>query len=401
MNKLKIKSLAAFAAFLFAGCTAALAQPSVMGVTVKGHVTDPAGQNVTKGEIRFTKDLTAIQKEQRFVNVTPIDANGNYEAKGVVPGDYFVYVYQSDVSTDRQELVVKPQENATLDFDMTSERYMKDLSPERKKEIEDYKKNAAAAISANKVINSLNKTLENVRTDLKAALPTKADVSKDVSDMKAATDAKPDESVLWIVYGEALLGQADHLATEDQKAGKSFTTDEDAVKLYNDAAAAYQKGVDINAASKKPQPADQAVAYNAIGNILGKLGKVPEASTAYDNAVKQDPSHAGMYFGNEAIVLYKASQSDGAIAAADKAIAADPSRADPYYIKAQSLIGKATVDPKTQLPVLPPGCLDAYQMFIATAPPTDRRVAEVKELLGSLNIKIDTSFKAPPAPKKK
>jgi tetratricopeptide (TPR) repeat protein len=400
MNSLKMKSLAALAAFVLAGSTAALAQPSVMGVTVKGHVTDEIGQP-GKGEIRFTKDLTASQKEQRFVNVTPIDANGNYEAKSVPPGDYFVYVYTGDISRDRQELVVKPQENATLDFDMTSERYTKDLTPERKKEIEDFKKNAAAAISANKVINNLNKTLANVRTDLAAALPTKADVSKDVSDMKAATDAKPDESVLWMVYGEALLGQADHLAAEDQKAGKAFLTDEDTLKLYNDSAAAYQKGVDLNAASKKPQPVDQAVAYNSIGNIDGKLGKVPEASAAYDNAVKADPTKAGMYYGNEAIVLYKANQADGAIAAADKAIAVDATRPDPYYIKAQSLVGKATVDPKTQMIVLPPGCLEAYQDFISLAPPTDPRVGQIKELLASLNVKIDTNYKAPSNPKKK
>ena len=192
--------------------------------------------------------------------------------------------------------------------------------------------------------------------------------------MKAATDAKPDESVLWMVYGEALLGQADHLAAEDQKASKPFITDDTVVKLYTDSAAAYQKGVDLNAASKKPQPADQAVAYNSIGNINGKLGKVPEASAAYDNAVKNDPTKAGMYYGNEAIVLYKASQGDGAIAAADKAIAADATRPDPYYIKAQSLVGKATIDPKTQLIALPPGCLDAYQAFLSLAPPTDPRV---------------------------
>jgi tetratricopeptide (TPR) repeat protein len=396
-----MKTLAALAAFVLAGGTTALAQVGVGGVTVKGHVTDPAGQTVTKGEIRFTKDLTATQKEQKMIYITPIDANGNYEAKNVLPGDYFVYVYQSDVSTDRQELVVKPQENATLDFDMTSERYMKDLSPDRRKEIEDFKKASAAAISANKVINNLNKTLANVRTDLAAAAPTKADVAKDVSDMKAATDAKPDESVLWIVYGEALLGQADHLAAEDQKAGKSFLSDEDAMKFYTDSAAAYQKGVDLNAASKKPQPADQAVAYNAIGNIMGKLGKVPEAAAAYDNAVKQDPTKAGMYYGNEAIVLYKANQGDGAIAAADKAIAVDATRPDPYYIKAQSLVGKATVDPKTQLIVLPPGCLEAYQDFLSLAPSTDPRVGQIKELLASLNVKIDTNYKAPTNSKKK
>ena len=160
MNTLKMKSLAALAAMVLAGGATAFAQPAVGGVTVKGHVTDPVGQPVSKGEIRFTKDLTAPQKEQRFVNVTPIDADGNYEAKNVAPGDYFVYLYRENLSVDRQELIVKPQENATLDFDMTSERYMKDLTPERKKEIEDYKKNAAAAIAANKVINNLNKTLQ-------------------------------------------------------------------------------------------------------------------------------------------------------------------------------------------------------------------------------------------------
>jgi len=392
MKSIRMKFFAALAAFALAGGTAALAQAP--GATVKGHVTDPAGMPVTNGEIRFTKDKTVEVKDEKMINITPVDGSGNYEAKGVAPGDYYVYVFQAGVTTDRQELTVRASQDVTLDFDMTSERYMKDLSPERKKEIEDYKKTAAAALSANKVINNLNNTLKNVRADMAAAAPTKGDVSKDVADMKSATDAKPEESVLWIVYGEALLAQADHLAAEDQKAGKAFISDEDTVKFYTDAAAAYQKGVDLNAASKKPQPADQAIAYNAIGNIDGKLGKVPDASAAYDSAVKQDPTRAGMYYSNEAIVLYKANQSAGALAAADKAIAADPSRADPYYIKAQSLVGNATVDPKTSLVVLPPGCLDAYQQFLAIAPPSDPRVTQIKELLASLNIKIDTSYKA-------
>jgi len=405
MNTLRMKSLAALAAFTLAGSMAAHAQLGLGSVTVKGHVTDEVGQPMTKGEIRFTKDKSAPLKEERMVNATPIDGNGNYEAKGVATGDYFVYLFVQDANkewqpVDRQELTVKPNENVTLDFDLTSQRYLKDQTPERLKQIEEYKKTAAAAISANKVINNLNKTLANVRTDLAAAAPTKADVTKDVSDMKAATDAKPDESVLWIVYGEALLGQADHLAAEDQKASKPYMSDDQAVKFYTDSAAAYQKGADLNAASKKPAPADPAVAYNAIGNITGKLGKVPEASAAYDNAVKNDPTKAGMYYGNEAIVLYKASQSEGAIAAADKAIAADATRPDPYYIKAQSMVGQATVDPKTQLVVLPPGCLDSYQAFLSLAPPTDPRVGQVKELLASLNVKIDTSYKAPTNKKK-
>jgi len=405
MNTLRLKFLAALAAFALAASMAATAQLDT--ITVKGHVTDPIGQPVTNGEIRFTIDKNVPTNEERFTNVTPIDANGNYVAKAVKPGEYWVYVFQKGaqdpaaVATDRQDLAVRSGVDTTLDFDMTSERWRKEQTPEHLKEIDEFKKNAAAAINTNKVISNLNKTLASVRADLAAAAPTKGDVSKDVTDMKSATDAKPDESVLWIVYGEALFAQADHLAVEDQKAGKPYMSDDADVKLYTDSATAYQKGVDINAASKKPTPTDQAVAYNAIGNINGKLGKVPEAAAAYDNAVKQDPTQAGMYYSNEAIVLYKANQSDGAIAAADKAIAADATRPDPYYIKAQSLVGKSTVDPKTQMVVLPPGCLDAYQAFLSLASPTDPRVAQTKELLASLNVKIDTNYKAPTATKKK
>ena len=397
MNTLRTKFLAALAAFTLAGSMTAMAQA---GATIKGHVTDPVGQTLTNGEVRFTKDKSAPQKEQRYTNVTPLDANGNYVAKGVPPGDYFVYVFQKDMAQDRQELTVRAGADATLDFDMTSERYMKDLTPERRKEIEEYKKTASAALAANAVINNLNKTLASVRTDLAAAAPTKGDVTQDIANMKAATDARPDESVLWIVYGETLLAQADHVAAEDQKAGKVFTTDDDDMKLYTDAAAAYQKGIDINAASKKPTPADQSVAYNSIGNIDGKLGKVPEAKAAYDKAVAGDPTQAGMYYSNEAIVLYKANQPEGATAAANQAIEADATRPDPYYIKAQSMVGNATMDPKTNLLVLPPGCLDAYQDFLSLAKPSDPRVAQVKELLASLNVKIDTSYKAPTNKKK-
>jgi len=405
MKTLKLKLLAAIAAFTLAGSISAMAQLDT--VTVKGHVTDPVGQPVTNGEIRFTTDKNLPTNEERFINVTPIDASGNYVAKGLKPGEYWVYVFQKNpqdpaaVSTDRQDLTVRSGVDMTLDFDMTSERYLKDLSPDRKKEIEDYKKKAAASIAANSVINNLNKTLANVRTDLVAAGPTKADVTKDVADMKAATDAKPEESVLWIVYGQALEAQSDHLAAEDDKVKKPLVSDDVAVKSYSDAVAAYQKGIDLNAASKKPTPADQAVAYNSIGNIDGKLGKVSEASAAYDKAAAADPAKAGMYFGNEAITMYKANQPDGAAAAADKAIAVDPNNAIVYWIKGQSLVGGAKLDPATNHYVLPPGCLEAYEKFLELEPPTDPKVKDVRDILASLNVTVQTTYKAPPATKKK
>ena len=93
----------------------------------------------------------------------------------------------------------------------------------------------------------------------------------------------------------------------------------------------------------------------------------------------------------------KQEQAADAAAAADKAVAADPKRADAYYIKGQSLIPKATVDPKTQKIVAPPGCVEAYQQFIELAegnPAEQARVEEVKGILTGIGAEVKSSFKA-------
>jgi len=84
---------------------------------------------------------------------------------------------------------------------------------------------------------------------------------------------------------------------------------------------------------------------------------------------------------------------DAAAAAADKAIAADPTRPIPYYLKGQALVGKATVDPKTQKIVAPPGCVEAYQKYLELAP--DGQFApEVKAVLEGMGQTVKSSYKA-------
>ena len=39
-----------------------------------------------------------------------------------------------------------------------------------------------------------------------------------------------------------------------------------------------------------------------------------------------------------------------------------------YYFKGQALVAKATVDPKTQKMILPPGCAEAYQKYLSLDP---------------------------------
>jgi tetratricopeptide (TPR) repeat protein len=362
--------------------------------TVHGHVTNPAGQPFTPGDIKFTKDRTVATADLKFAPnmVFPIDASGNYTATGIGPGDYFVFVTQGTTIADRIDLSVKTTDtDLTLNDDMTRDEYIKSMTPEARKNLEEYKKKNASTTAINAVIGKLNTTLKTVQTDLAAAAPTKGDVSADVAMMKEATDAKADEPVLWTNYGNTLLAQGDHLAAEDRKAGKPVGTDPDAQKTYAEAVDAFKKGVDLDAASKKPNPVNEAAAYNQMGNALAHAGKGTEASAAFEGAVKLSPANAGLYYKNEAVVLYNAGQYDQAVIAADKAIAADPKAADAYYIKAQSLVTKTTTDKAGKM-IPPPGCVDAYQAFLQLAP-SDPKAPEVKVMIESLGEKVQTKFK--------
>ena len=361
--------------------------------SVHGSAIDPVGNPVTKGDIKFTTDKSADDKTMKFAYTFPLDASGKYSGTGIAPGDYIVFVYQGDVHVDYQEVVVKAGDDKTVNFDMTRDEYIKALTPERRKEIEDFKKKNAEVTSQNKVVSNLNATLSKVRADLIAAAKNKDDVSQDVTDMKAAVQAKPDEGILWLELGNALQSQGDHLAKADKLAGKVPATDDDVTKAYSDSVDAYKKSADLNAASKKPDALTQASAYNQMGNALAKSGKIPEASAAFENSVKLSPANAGMYYNNEAAVLFNANQTDASLAAANKAIAADPTRPDPYFIKGQALLPQSTLDPKTQKLIAPPGCVEAYQKYLQLAP-DGPQAATVKEVLTSLGEKIDTSYKA-------
>lgn len=353
--------------------------------SVHGHVQNPVGQPITSGSVQFSHDMTGgAWKDKKITNSFPIGQDGNYKGTGVAPGDYIVAVVASDKSIDFQQVTLKAGDDKTLDFDMTRAEYIAKMTPEEKKELEEYKAKNAAATEANAKIKNLNAVLATTRADLKAAQPTKGDVGKDVTDMKAAVDAKPDESILWITYADALAAQGDHLNTTDKAT---------ATQDYDAAVDAYKKGAELDAASKKPVPADQAAAWNGAGNVLAKEGKIPDATAAFESAVKAQPQNAGMFYGNQAAVLFNAGQTDAAAAAADKAIAADPNRPDPYFIKGQALIAKSTFDSKTNKIIPPAGCVDAYQHYLSLAP--DGAHAEaVKEVLQSLGEKIDTSYKA-------
>jgi len=209
--------------------------------------------------------------------------------------------------------------------------------------------------------------------------------------MTTATTQRPEEPILWRALGDAQLAQADAAA---KAAHDAKTTDATVADKYAAAAISYQKALALNAAAAKPNPAAAAAADNNLGLIYSKTGKMKEASAAYDAAAAADPSHAGMYFFNEAATLLNANDADDAAVAADKTIAADPTKADAYYIKGQALIQKATVDPKSGKVTAPPDCVMAYQKYLELAP-TGSHADEVKSILEGIGEPIKMTYKAP------
>jgi hypothetical protein len=358
--------------FMLAIALAALLSAALPGMAqdqtakIHGHVQDPTGAPLANGTVSLSTDGGKTAKYS-----FKTDANGDYKGDGIAPGDYAVIYRNPDTPADKvvdefTDVKFAAGNDVQQDFDMSRPDYVKKLSPEQQKQIEEYKKKNAA-------INQENNVIKNLNADLKTARQDNQDKNYTASEalMQKDTQAKPDAAVLWVELGIAQKG----------------------LKKYDDAITSLQKAVQLDSASKKPNGELEGSANDSLGESLARTGKLPDAQAAYDAAAKANPPGAGMYYQNEAIVFSQIGQPDLTVAAADKAIAADPNRAIPYYLKGQALVNKATVDPKTQKVTAPPECIAAYQKYLEVAP--DGQFApEVKQILASFGEKVESNYKA-------
>jgi len=327
---------------------------------IHGHAQDPANAPIANGQVMLSTD----GKTPLFT--FPTDANGDYKGEGIKPGTYYVTLMATPgKAVDRFDNVKFTAGTDTLqDFDLSRPEYIKNLPPEQQKALQEAKQKNAEINKENQAVGKLNDLLKQARADNAAK---KYDES--VTLMQQATTMKPDAAVLWLELGIAQTG----------------------LKKYDDAAVSLKKALDLDTASKKPNPEVQAADNNALGEVYANTNKITDATAAYDAAAKLQPANASMFYTNETIVLSRAGQTDATIAAADKAIAADPKKPIPYYLKGQALISKATVDPKTQKIVAPPGTADAYNKYLELAP-DGPMAAEAKSILAEIGEKVNTKY---------
>ena len=368
---------------------------------VHGHITNPSGTSQNGGVVTFDGG-----KLSGAAAKFPVDANGDFSAD--VPQGTYKLIYRAvgtpeDKETDHIENVkVAVGQDVLQDIDMSRKEYIDSLSSEQKKQLDELRKHNSEAMKANEVIKNLNADIRTVGQDIKDAEAAKAtaaqtlganasktDLEAKENDIKAAkysdietmmlkdTAAKPDASILW-----GYLGQADT-----------------GLKKYDQAETAFKKALEVDTASKKPNLTVQGLAQAGLGEIYARTGKIADANAAYDAAAKLDPTRAGMYYKNEAVIFFQSNNPEGQAIAAQKAIDADPAQPVPYYLKGNALIQKTALDEKTKKLVAPPGCLEAYQKYLDLQP-NGTYAAEVKGILAGFGATVDNSYKADTKKKK-
>jgi tetratricopeptide (TPR) repeat protein len=360
---------------------------------IHGKVTNPTGAPQSGG----TMSLNQGTKE---VASFPVNESGEYTGSAP-PGTYSLIYRTPGMAADKDadkldNIKIVVGQDTLADDDMSREEYIKTLPAETQKQLADMKAHNAEALKANAVIKNLNADLKAVGADIHdadtarataaqqlGASASKADIATKENEIKEAkyndvvtlmskdTQLRPTESVLWAYLGQGQMG----------------------LKKYEDAETSFKKALELEAASKKPRLDIQGLVNAGLGEIYARTNKPDQASAAYDAAAKADPTKAAFYYKNEAVIYSQIGNTDAQGAAAEKAIAANPNDPIPYYLKGQSLIAKATVDPKTQRIVLPPGCGEAYQKYLELDP-TGPYSADVKGILDSAGQKVNSTYKA-------
>lgn len=258
----------------------------------------------------------------------------------------------------------------------------------------------AAAPQSSAALGTLN--VEAANADLKTARA--ANQEKRYADaealMKHDTALRKDMPYLWIELGLAQIGQKEYDDAETSFKAAMGNGEEVQKQPLSGAFYAEGKGtvghITIQSIPKSEGHKDKAeidgISYSSLGQIYILTNKVPEAKAAFDEAAKENPAQAPLYYRNEAIYFLQMGNAVEQVAAADKAIAVDPTRAVLYFYKGQGLAAQATVDPKTQKLTLPAGCAEALQKYL-DLDPSGPYVADAKGMLTAAGVPIKASKK--------
>jgi len=358
---------------LAVGLSAPLAFTQTTG-SVKGTCKDSDGKPIAQAEVEWVGTETGHSYKLKT------NAKGEYFSLGIVPGKYNVILRKDGKELFHINGITVGLDEFELPFDLKKEQAAaaagQGLTPEQVKAKQEAEAQAAAA---NKVVGTLNDKLKAA-----GAASDAGDYETAIATLNEANQIDAARDLIWFKLGDAY-----------RMSGPKQTDPEEKKKRYEEAAAAYQKAIDLRTASEAAQKdpdsnKKMAAYYNNLADVYAKAGKVDDAVSNYNKAVALDPAGAGGYLFNVGAVLTNAGRVDEAIAAFDKVIAADPTKADAYYWKGVNMIGKATLGKDNKM-VAPAGTAEAFQKYLQLQP--DGKMAQpAKDMLASIGATVETGF---------
>ncbi len=379
---------AALLALLTAGITAA------QGVSrLSGQVLDRDGKPLA--------DATIILKneEQGQTLETKTDKSGRWMFNGLRTGIYTVSVKTrvvdpkaakdpktgNPIGEDR--VVYETRTRVTASGEDTVNVNFKEL----------IEKQGAANVEARKKQEEESKKFEGLKAHFDAgrqaldqAKPMKAEIERAPADQKAALQEKQ-AGLLQTAISEFQAAQASADAKDTNLPVVMVNLAEalDAAKKYDEAAAAYQKAIEL-----RP---NEAAYYNNLGNELARAGKVTEAGAAFQKSSDLDPANATMAWRNFGIILYSSNKAKDAVEPLRKATALDPKSAQAWYVLGASLVNAMGFKQEGDkiIPILQPGTIEAYQKCIELDPngPYGAQAKAGLEQLEAMGLGISTKTK--------
>src|SRR5271163_383087 len=361
---------------LAVGLSAPLAFTQTTG-SVKGVCKDSDGKPITQAEVEWLSTETGHKYTLKTNN------KGEYFSLGIVPGKYNVKLSKDGKEIFHINGISVGLDETELPFDLKKEQAAQasgqGLTPEQAKALKEKQEEVAKTEASNKVVGSLNEKLTAA-----AKASDAGDYDTAVATLNEANQIDGTRDLIWFKLGDAY-----------RMSGPKQTEPDEKKKRYEEAAAAYQKAIDLRTASEAEQKeADNskklAYYYNNLADAYAKANKVDDAVASYNKAVALDPAGAGGYLFNVGAVLTNAGRVDDAIVAFDKVIAADPTKADAYYWKGVNMIGKATLGKDNKM-IAPTGTAEAFQKYLELQP-NGKLAQPAKDMLASIGATVETGF---------
>ena len=191
-------------------------------------------------------------------------------------------------------------EDKTVNFDMTRKEYIDKMTPEEKKQLEEYKKKNAEGWPANAKIANLNTLLTQARADTKAGNYDAA--------ITAMTDRRPRPSrtrrscgLRWAMrsWARGCRGES------GEGGGQAADRSDDVAEVYAMQRLRTRRAIDAERCFEEAKPGDgSALRYNQLGQALREEGDPKDASDAYEQAAKAQPRkrrHVLLQRGSDAV----------------------------------------------------------------------------------------------------